>query len=120
MSIDGFVGLEVVKNPAGSPGPGTKGAPVVWLARLPLVAQTDDALGEPRSIVGLNAGGDVDGVSPAFGENLLLPGGAGIDRLRRETFHESGHENWIEGDLHHDGNRAGGVGRGGQRELDGD
>src|SRR5271165_627461 len=120
--VNGLVGLKIIESAAGSPGPGTQRAPVVGLARLALVAQADDALGEPGSVVGLNAGGDVDGVSPAPGKQLLLPGGAGIRRLRRQTLHERGHESGIEGKFHHHRDGAGGVGGGGQRELnvDGD
>ena len=76
LRVDGLVGLEVVQRAARAPGPGAEGAPIVGLARLPLVAQADDTPGQPRSVIGLDAVGNDDGVAPPLGEDLLLPGRA--------------------------------------------
>ena len=73
LGVDGLVGLEVVEGAARAPGPGAQRAPVLRLAGLPLVAQADDPLGQPRAVVGLDAVRDDDRVAPPLGEHLLLP-----------------------------------------------
>src|SRR5207248_1206543 len=75
--VHGLVGLEIVEGAAGAPGPGPQRPPVVRLPRPALVAQADDAARQARAVVGLDAVGDDDGVAPALGEDLLLPGRAG-------------------------------------------
>src|SRR5207248_2909194 len=74
LRVHGFVGLEIIEGAAGAPGPGTQRSPIIQLARLALVHQTDDAARQAGAIVCLNAGGSDDGIAPAFGQNLLLPG----------------------------------------------
>ena len=69
LGVDGLVGLEVIQGAAGPPGPGPQRTPVVGLAGLPLVAQSDDALGQPRAVVGLDAVRDDDRVAPALGQD---------------------------------------------------
>ena len=76
LRVHGLVGLEVVERAARAPRPGAQRAPVVRLARLALVAQADDALRQPRAVVGLDAVGDEDRVAPALRQHLLLPASA--------------------------------------------
>src|SRR4029453_2529387 len=87
LGIHGLVRLEVIEGATGTPRPGAQCPPVVHLAWLPLVAQADDAFGQPGTVVGLNAIGEEDGITPALGEHLLLPGraggGGGTGRRRR-------------------------------------
>ncbi len=71
--VDGVVSLEVVECAAGAPRPRAQRAPVVHVARLSLVHQADDAVGQARAVVGLHARRNQNGVAPAFGEHLLLP-----------------------------------------------
>ena len=46
------------------------------LAGLSVVDQTDDALRQAFSVVGLNCSGHQNGVAPPSGKHLLLPGGS--------------------------------------------
>src|SRR5262249_35809468 len=47
--------------------------PVVNLTGLPFVAQANDAAGQAAAVVGLNAVGNDDGVTPTLRQNLFLP-----------------------------------------------
>src|SRR5213075_796216 len=67
----GLVRLEVVQPAGRAPRPGPQGAPVVRLARLALVAQADDALGQAGAVVGLDGVRDDGGVAPAVLDQLL-------------------------------------------------
>ena len=69
-----LVGFEIIERAARAPSPRTQRAPILRLARLSFVAEADDAFGQSSAIVSLNAGRDENRVTPAFGENLLLPG----------------------------------------------
>ena len=75
--IDGFVGFEVVEGSAGTPAPGPQRAPGIGLAILPFVDQPNDAGTEARAVVGLDGARGDDGVTPAPGQDLLLPRRAG-------------------------------------------
>src|SRR5262245_65710690 len=66
FGVHRFVGLEIIERAARAPGPGAQRPPVIWLARLALVAQADDALRQTCAVVGLNAGRNDDGVAPAL------------------------------------------------------
>src|SRR5581483_11033353 len=73
LRVHRLVGLEVVDRTARAPGPRAQRAPIIRLARLPFVAQTDDAQRQPGPVVGLNAAGIERSVAPPFGQSLLLP-----------------------------------------------
>ncbi len=76
-----LVGLEVIERARCAPAPGAQRAPVVGLARLALVGEADDALGEAGAIVGLHAARIQIGVAPAGIDELL--GGRRIARRGR-------------------------------------
>src|SRR5204862_2719960 len=76
LRVHRLVGLEVVERPARAPRPGAQRPPVVRLARLALVAQADDALGEARAVVGLDAARVDDRKAPALCQRELSPGRA--------------------------------------------
>src|SRR5207302_5849130 len=78
LGVHGFVGFKIVEGATGSPSPRAQSAPIIELAGLAFVGETDDAFGEASTVVRLNTGGDDRGVAPAFGEKLLLPGGTFI------------------------------------------
>ena len=89
LRIDGLVGLEVVERARRAPGPRAQRAPVVGLARLAFVDESDDALRETRAVVGLDARGIEGREAPAVGDQLLvaggsLPGGGGGNASRRD------------------------------------
>src|SRR5205823_7825154 len=74
LRIDRFVALKIIQRAARTPGPRTKRAPFVGFARLTFVDQSDNALRETLSVIGLNAVGRELRIAPAFGEKLLSPG----------------------------------------------
>src|SRR5215471_20285354 len=76
FGVHGLVGFEVIESAACAPGPGSQRSPIIQLARLPFVTQADDALFEACAIVGLHGGGNDCGITPASGQDLLLPGRA--------------------------------------------
>ena len=55
LGVDGRIRLQIVEPARRAPGPGPQSAPVIGLARLPLIDQADDAAGDARAIVGLDA-----------------------------------------------------------------
>ena len=128
FGIDRLVRFQVVEGAAGPPRPSPQRAPVVRLARLPLVAQPDDARGQPLipavaaepafapAGVRLDAVRRVNRVPPALLDELLGPrfGCAGA-RGRRNRRARPAREG--EPVLHHHRDRAGGVGRGREGEL---
>src|SRR5207302_4251847 len=75
FGVDGFIGFKIVEGAAGSPGPSAECAPIIELAGLTFVDETNDAFGEARTVVRLHTYWDEEGIAPAFGKNLLLPGG---------------------------------------------
>ena len=132
LGVHGLVGLEVIECTAGPPCPRTQRSPIIGLAGLALVAQADDALGQARAVVGLDAVGDDDGIAPALGEKLLLPGRAAATGAKGPAVWSClgrrlgcslrgagppGPEP-AEPELHHHRHRAGRFGRGCQRQLD--
>src|SRR6267142_4861472 len=74
FSIDRFVSLEIIQCAARAPCPSSQRAPIIDLARLPSVAEANDATVQTRAVVGLNAIGNQAGVTPTSCQNLLLPG----------------------------------------------
>src|SRR5947209_3263398 len=93
--VHGFVGLKIVERAAGTPGPCTQRAPIVKLAWLPLVAQTNNSARQTRTVVGLNRVRDNNGIAPALCQNLLLPRWTSRYRrsARRRWGPESGRKN---------------------------
>ena len=74
LRIDCRISLKIIERAARAPGPCAQSAPVVRLARLALVGQSDDPFRQAGAVVRLHAGGNVLGVTPAAGKHLLLPG----------------------------------------------
>src|SRR5262249_28628652 len=116
LGVHGLVGFEIIEGPAGAPRPGAQCAPIVHLAGLALVAQADDALSQTGAVVGLNAVWDDNGIAPALGQDLLLPGrpagaaGFGHGRASTGPAAES-----AEAEFHHDRDWPFRLGRRGQR-----
>src|SRR5579859_1286500 len=106
--IHRFVGLQVVQSAAGAPSPGAQRAPIIELARLAFIGQTDNARGQTTAIIGLKAGGDDHRIAPALDQELLLPCWAAAvkgSQLRRgHTLSHSGNKLRIKGELHNYGN----------------
>ena len=75
---------------------------------------------EAVAFVGLHAGGDVDGVAPAFGEELLLPSGTrgGLLGHFGVELGDALHDFFAEGELHYHGDGRGGFRRSGNREFE--
>ena len=115
-----FIGFEIIEAAAGSPGPGAECAPIVEFAWLAFVDEADDAFGEAVAVVGLDAGGNVDGVAPAFGEELLLPRWAGGCLLGHfgVELGDALHDFFAEGEFQHDGDGCGGFRGSGDGEFD--
>ena len=125
VRVYGGVGLKVVHQARGSPGPGAESAPVVGLAELAAVAEADDPGGEAAAVVCLEAGGIEEREAPALGEGLLPGRGAGRGGAaaascrcrrggcggwggaRRARRRGRGAERTVEGDLDDDGDRLG-------------
>src|SRR5262249_36841593 len=105
LGVHCLVSLEVIEGAAGAPGPGAQCPPIRRFARLALVAQADDAPGEARAVVRLNAVRGDDGVAPALIENLALPAAGAPGPPAAEA----------EAKLHDHRHRALGVGGRGQR-----
>ena len=72
------VRFQVIQAPRGAPGPGAQRAPILRLARLPVIDQANDPLGQPRAVIGLDTAGINGRVSPPGGNQLL--GGRWITR----------------------------------------
>ena len=84
FGVHGLVGLEIIERAAGAPGPGAQRAPIVRLARLALVDQTDDALRQTRAVVGLDAaGGQWRSPSPSRAPAVARSDPRGRVRARR-------------------------------------
>src|SRR5580692_1777726 len=64
--VDRFVGLKVVERPARAPGPGTQRAPVIRLAKLAFVTESDDAFFQTSSVVRLHRRRNQLGITPAL------------------------------------------------------
>src|ERR1019366_10619056 len=105
---------------AGAPGPGAQNTPVVQLAGLTVIDQADDSLIQTRAVIGLNAAGVEDGIAPSLGQHLLLPGGSRWTTACRQwsTRGTAAGAEATAAELHDHRHGAGGVGRGGQRQLD--
>ena len=71
LRVHGLVGLEVVETARGAPGPGAQRAPIVRTPALALVDQADDAFGQSRAVVGLDAARGDRRVAPTVGDQLL-------------------------------------------------
>jgi hypothetical protein len=71
FAVDGAVGLEVVEPARGSPRPGAERAPIVGMARLAAIDEADDALGEARAVIGLDAGGRDTRIAPTGGDEEI-------------------------------------------------
>ena len=67
------IAAQEIHRAAGAPGPGTQRAPIIHLARLALVHQADDALGQACAVVGLDAAGIEDGIAPSQRQDLRPP-----------------------------------------------
>ncbi len=78
LRVHGGIGFKAVQSARRAPGPGAERTPVVRLARLALVDEADDALGQARAVVGLNAVGIDRGIAPAGGDEQLGRGRAGV------------------------------------------
>src|SRR6185312_11179704 len=102
-----------------APGPGAKRSPVVELARLPFVQQTNDSGGEPFSIVCLYARGNQNGISPALRQHLLLPRKTAPrpSQRSRKSARQGCHNFRTEAKLHDNWYRTGSVHRRSEREL---
>src|SRR5579883_2334539 len=72
------VALEVVQRAARSPGPRAKRSPVVEFARLSAIGNPDDSTRKSPAVVFLNTRGNERRVTPAFGQELLLPRGSSL------------------------------------------
>src|SRR5207245_769876 len=68
--IHGRIGFEVIQSASRAPAPRAQRTPVVGLAWLTFVNETDDSFGEAGAIVGLNAVGNDCRVTPTGGEKL--------------------------------------------------
>src|SRR6266516_3806138 len=88
--VDRLVGLKIIENAAGTPRPGSQGAPVIKRSRLAMIDESDDPGAKTFAIVRLDSGVNVHRISPALGEYLLLPSGPGLGMHFREAFHERG------------------------------
>ncbi len=121
LRVDSLVGFEVVQRPARSPRPRRQRSPIVQLARLALVDQANDALGQTRAVVGLHAGGHIFGVAPASRQYLLLPcrplACRPCGELRKPLRHLR-HEFLAESQLHDHWHRPPGTGGSGHGEVD--
>ena len=103
LRIDVRIGFQIVERPARSPTPGAQRTPVVGLlARLPFVQESDDPLGEPRTIVRLHRNRRVQREAPPSREYLLLPLVSGRSQSRQELRIEIGRK--LELEFHDDGN----------------
>ena len=71
--VHGLVGLEIIQQLARAPGPRAQRTPIVHLARLTFVTQTNDAFRQTGAVVGLDAVRREKGIPPAPAQNLLLP-----------------------------------------------
>ena len=120
LSVNRLIGFKIIEAAAGSPGPGAERAPIVEFARLALVGEADDAFLKAVAFVGLNAGGDVDGIAPAFREELLLPSrrAGGLLGHFGVELGDALHDFFAEGELEHDGDGSGGFGGSGEGEFD--
>jgi len=65
FGVDGGIGLEMVEGARSAPSPGAESAPIVGLAGLTLIDETDDAFGETGAVIGLDAARIDGGVAPA-------------------------------------------------------
>src|SRR5580765_984630 len=66
--VDGAIRLEIVEAARGTPGPRPQRAPVVVLAMLAAIDQTDDPAGQARAVVGLDAAWIDGGITPAVSD----------------------------------------------------
>src|SRR5438874_1129038 len=66
--VDRGIGFEIVERAGGAPGPGAERAPVVRLAGLAFVYESDDSFGKSGAVVRLDARGREIRVAPAGGE----------------------------------------------------
>ncbi len=71
MSVEFRVSLEVVQSAARTPGPGTQHAPIIGLAPLAPVGNSDHAAGQAGAAVGLDAVRFDQRHRPASGDELL-------------------------------------------------
>ena len=71
LCINALVGLEIVEPARCTPGPCAQRSPVVGLARLAVVDQADDAFGQPRAVVSLDACRTQRGVAPSSRNQLF-------------------------------------------------
>ncbi len=95
-------GREIIEDPTGAPAPGPERAPVIRLARLALIDEADNALGQACAIIGLIAGRVEQDHAPAVGDQFRdafdigsLCGGekaghARVQILRRRRRHTRG------------------------------
>src|SRR5262249_20618681 len=70
--IDCFIRLQVVETAGGAPGPGAKRSPIVRLAPLSFIDETDDSFRESFAVVRLNTAGVDRGIAPSVRDQLLL------------------------------------------------
>src|SRR5512147_3039290 len=74
FSVHRLIRLQIIQRPAGSPSPGAQCSPIIELAWLTFVRKSNDSFRQAGAIVGLDTNRDVDGISPALRQHLLLPG----------------------------------------------
>ena len=129
--IHGLVGFQIIEAARSAPAPGAQRAPIVGLARLAFVDQTDDALGQTGAVVRLDAAGIDGGEAPAVGDQLFGRGRVGIrgaaadgaprpgaPATRREYRRGEGDlRNGAAAEHHHHRHRSLGVGGHDQRHL---
>src|SRR4029078_3748806 len=87
LRADRAIALEIVERARCAPRPRAKSAPVVRVARLSVVHQTDDAARESGAVVGLDADWIEKRETPAVGDELI--GGGRVASWCRRRWRES-------------------------------
>ena len=82
--VDGGVRLEIVEHARRAPTPRAQRAPIVRLARLAFVRETDDSLRQSGAVVGLNGRRIQERESPAVEDELLRRRRVASRRRRRK------------------------------------
>ena len=72
FGVHRFVSLEIIQRAARAPGPRTQRAPIIDLARLSFVAEANDAAGQTRAVVSLNAGWESGWHNPSLWPELVV------------------------------------------------
>src|SRR6476661_1491788 len=77
LRVYSLVRFEIIERATSAPRPRAQCAPIVQLARLTMVRESDDSFRQSRSIIRLDAGRKKYGVTPALRQYLLLPSRTG-------------------------------------------